>query len=608
VKRLKTIYGQLSIPPDTDEDLICRFLGAYGEWGYAEALIASSLVQPGDVLWDIGAYLGTFSLGVSKNKTLGGVLAVEANPLLAEALHANLENNLYQPFRHLTAAVASLPGVGTVITSAQANLGSSLFHMSMSAESARGPRIDGITLNALRAKYGSYDFLKLDIEGMEFDALQGDVEFIRENKPVIWAECNQTYQSLVLLDIMFELGYEPIYVAFPAIRSDNFLKNREFIFAMSYEAVLVCANRHRTPRLSTAAVVDPCIVRLINRRQDLVQALWDTPRWSTQDWAGLSKPELVARIGRNFRSESISSFLNEQPMRASAVVGSKWGTGTHTQAGAPASYQSGSSFFPIEANVVFDYPVSKYDHAHPAELEMISLGAVIDGIVHEICVPIPDAIGEIERIRIEVESVPVVIEVHSINMLSHSGENLWSWHGDVSAIRWLERATAFTGKDSSGLLSVVSLNKSFCMEIDLLPDVKHKVSLGCVLEVKFVPYILLNRLPEVIDELIEIAIPANLQYVYEGLQPKAGSSLGKSLVELEKEVDSTFAALEDKLARQASFSESLRVDLLRINAQYEFLQDLIRNSTGSKVIPQGEFHRKWPDYLESSEQVFKKDG
>ena len=44
--------------------------------------------------------------------------------------------------------------------------------------------VDCLSLRDLRALYGNYDVLKLDIEGMEDEAIRGDAAFIREHRPV----------------------------------------------------------------------------------------------------------------------------------------------------------------------------------------------------------------------------------------------------------------------------------------------------------------------------------------------------------------------------------------------------------------------------------------
>src|SRR6056297_604842 len=88
--KLETLYGNLWTP-DWPDDLILRSLQQLGEWGALEAILASRLLDVGEVLWDAGAFLGTFALGVAKEKQPGQVIAIEANPELAPYLTENLQ-------------------------------------------------------------------------------------------------------------------------------------------------------------------------------------------------------------------------------------------------------------------------------------------------------------------------------------------------------------------------------------------------------------------------------------------------------------------------------------------------------------------------------------
>jgi FkbM family methyltransferase len=297
-----TAYGDISII-DGDADLITRFLHLYGEWGYAETLVACTLARDDEVLWDIGAHLGTFSLGMSKLAKLGRVLAIDISEQLAEHLQLNLTNNLNIPFDCIQAGVSSHIGFGSLYLRDPANRGAAQFMFSEGDTAKISSPIPATTLKALRDQFGDYGFLKLDIEGMEVEAIAGDEDYIRGCKPIIWAECNEDRRSYALLDRLLSLGYIPRYVAFPSIRSDNFRGNHEMVYPMAYEAALVGASPDRLNRLSVDAVTDPCIVRTINNHDDLRQALWDTPRWARQEWVDLSKPELIARIGRMVRGE-----------------------------------------------------------------------------------------------------------------------------------------------------------------------------------------------------------------------------------------------------------------------------------------------------------------
>ena len=171
--------------------------------------------------------------------------------------------------------------------------------------------VEGRPLWWLRAVYGDYDCLKLDVEGMEFEALKSDFDYVKEKKPVIWAECNESHASLRILEAMLALGYQPLYVAFPAFRSDNFNRSPDLIYPMAYEAALVAAPPDRLADFDPVKVGSghDIIRSYIRTEWDLRNALWHTPRWANTSVADMKKAELIALVGHMSRGETLDRFL-----------------------------------------------------------------------------------------------------------------------------------------------------------------------------------------------------------------------------------------------------------------------------------------------------------
>ncbi|MFD1794880.1 FkbM family methyltransferase [Paracoccus aurantiacus] len=302
-----SLYGPLQLP-DWPSDLIVRALRMHGEWAAIEAMLAATVVPESARLWDLGAFLGTFSMGVARSASLSSVLAVEANPELAAPLRANLETNLNVPVQVFSGGVGQSSGwiVPRNEGALEANHGAQSF--AFQEEPAPGA-IACRALRDLRTGHGGYDFLKMDLEGMERQALIGDHEYIRENKPVIWAECNEEIASLDLFEALHWLGYRTVYVAFPAFRADNYRGAEDLLHPFAYEAALLAAPDDVLERFAPATVLDDIIVRPIAEKFDLRRALYDTPRWGRPDWQGLSRPEMLARMGRILHGVELKDFL-----------------------------------------------------------------------------------------------------------------------------------------------------------------------------------------------------------------------------------------------------------------------------------------------------------
>lgn len=305
---LTTLYGPLHVP-HWPTDLIIRALQQHGEWGETETDVLAPVLKAGDRLWDVGAYLGTFSLSLAAKAQLGGIVAIEANPVLASYLDDNLRANAAR----VSSAVLAPCGVG--------DLGGWLIMDGAGEPNNRGATswiwaaeyqpnaIRCSSLAELRSEYGGYDVLKLDLEGMEFAALKGDYGYIKERKPVIWAECNETAQSMKLLGMLIWLGYDVVYLGFPAFRRDNFLDCADLIYPFAYEANLLAAPPSRLSKIDPTSFGHDLIFRHVQSSADLRSALYDTPRWCRPEWLSLNRAELVARLGRADQQKSIADFL-----------------------------------------------------------------------------------------------------------------------------------------------------------------------------------------------------------------------------------------------------------------------------------------------------------
>lgn len=294
--------------PEWKDDLVVKTLRMYGEWAFSEQLLLAPMLRSEDNFWDVGAFLGTFGLGVAQlaQKPPAELVSVEPGHELQPFLKENLKANAPCRSRIAPFAVGQSTGWLKPQGDAGTNAGGIAYENSETSEGAVPCR----PLEDLRAEFGDYDVLKLDVEGMENAAIRGDIEFIKEHRPVIWAECNEHTSSVLLLEALVWLGYEPLYVAFPSFRSQNFNKSQERIYPMAYEAVLLAAMPDRIADFTGKVEGEDVIVRPVTTSYDLRRALWSTPRWSIPEWADMTRPELIALLGRLEQKQELSEFLN----------------------------------------------------------------------------------------------------------------------------------------------------------------------------------------------------------------------------------------------------------------------------------------------------------
>ena len=152
-----------------------RYVNGY--WiGQYELPIQDALkreLKAGDVVYDVGANAGFFTLIAARLVgPAGKVVAFDPAPENCESIREQAELNAFMP--RVTAVQKAVAGnVGTA-TFSFAALGSSMGHLGDgSAAGERSVEVDLTTLDVAADTYGTPNFIKMDVEGAEGDALKG---------------------------------------------------------------------------------------------------------------------------------------------------------------------------------------------------------------------------------------------------------------------------------------------------------------------------------------------------------------------------------------------------------------------------------------------------
>lgn len=174
-------------------EVIGRSLYVRGEWQKesvaqaAAVLSGNGLIQPGKIVVELGANIGTQSVYLMKSGLFDRIIAVEAHPSNYRLLVRNLEQNGFADrSTAMNVAVGPTDGVLELFTSSENEGGHSAVVRHQGGQSIQVPaRTIGSIAQACNVERKDIGFFWIDIEGMEFEVLQSIVQTFGSGIPVL---------------------------------------------------------------------------------------------------------------------------------------------------------------------------------------------------------------------------------------------------------------------------------------------------------------------------------------------------------------------------------------------------------------------------------------
>ena len=166
-----------------ESDVITNNVRNFGAHTRPELAFLCSVIEPGDRVFDLGAHIGTFAIPMAQCVGAAGlVVAVEAVAESFALLVENISvNNLAGRIRPIQAVISQ----GSYNYAPQfVDINSGATHFVRTEDRAAAP---SLSIDDIAAMEVTPDVIKIDIEGLELDALR-DSKTIRAQRPVIYAE------------------------------------------------------------------------------------------------------------------------------------------------------------------------------------------------------------------------------------------------------------------------------------------------------------------------------------------------------------------------------------------------------------------------------------
>lgn len=185
ITTVESMYGTVHA---FEGDLITDHIVKYGNHQRPGFAFMHGLLKPGMSVFDIGAHIGTFSIGAAqKVGRLGKFVCVEANPDTFALLSKNVSNLIQCEVHAINATIGTKPGYRYEVANPGNTGGGGL----VKAESQSDEDdVNAVSIDVLVEKYFEPDFIKLDIEGAEVSAILGS-SYITEKRPVFCCEISK---------------------------------------------------------------------------------------------------------------------------------------------------------------------------------------------------------------------------------------------------------------------------------------------------------------------------------------------------------------------------------------------------------------------------------
>jgi FkbM family methyltransferase len=211
----------------------------YGEYSEEEVEVFAQMIFPGDVVIDAGANIGAHTVMFAGRVGQGGkVYAFEPQGFIFNLLSANLALNGLRHVQTFRACVGAAPGVAPMpwmdyqLPNNFGGAGANDPRFEVT-ESAPIMTIDSLGLTRC-------DFIKIDVEGMEAEAIAGARATIASCQPVLYVEDDRAEKSDALRALLKSLGYRLFSHLAHYYSARNVFRNENNVFGGQYSSSLIC--------------------------------------------------------------------------------------------------------------------------------------------------------------------------------------------------------------------------------------------------------------------------------------------------------------------------------------------------------------------------------
>ena len=213
------------------DEFIGLSMREYGEFSEIELSLMLKFIMKDDVVFDIGANIGAFTVPFAKKVgDFGEVYSFEPQKLIYEILKENVNKNKLKNVKVFNIGVGKKEEeleLNDIDYSKVGNFGGVSFKYESSS----------FTKNIKNKKYKvkvknldqlteikKCNFIKMDVEFMELEILTGGKNFLKKFRPILWIENHKLYPNKIN-KFLLENDYNAYWVCSTAFNKSNYFIN-----------------------------------------------------------------------------------------------------------------------------------------------------------------------------------------------------------------------------------------------------------------------------------------------------------------------------------------------------------------------------------------------
>ena len=213
------------------DEFIGLSMREYGEFSEIELSLMLKFIMKDDVVFDIGANIGAFTVPFAKKVgDFGEIYSFEPQKLIYEILHENVNKNKLKNVKVFNIGVGKKEEeleLNDIDYSKVGNFGGVSFKYESSS----------FTKNIKNKKYKvkvknldqlteikKCNFIKMDVELMELEILTGGKKFLKKFRPILWIENHELYPNKIN-KFLLENDYNAYWVYSTAFNKSNYFIN-----------------------------------------------------------------------------------------------------------------------------------------------------------------------------------------------------------------------------------------------------------------------------------------------------------------------------------------------------------------------------------------------